>query len=265
MRPEDVVIVRGLIVASAKVERYLGRAGLDAHVIIFLRNDIFEFLVDQTPDRGKELQIAIDWNDRELLKHMIQRRLVASKLSDRDDFDYLWRLICTPLAHGQQSFDYMVDHCMMRPRYLIRILRECRTLAINREHETIAPDDIDKGIEIFSNAMIKETDLEIRDVMPEAGDLMYNLVGEPRVMSRDKLCSLFPASCGTEQQRERLIDLLLWFGVIGLQEVGDQVTYIYDAAAGYSLKKLKALIAKATNALYRVNPALESGLGVTGA
>jgi hypothetical protein len=107
---------------------------------------------------------------------------------------------------------------------------------------------------------VKEADAEIRDVLPEAANILYNLVGEDSLLSRDKLFALFPDACRSHELSERLFDLLLWSGLIGFHESSERTVYIYDV--GYNLKMLKALASKATSALFRINPAFEAGLGM---
>jgi hypothetical protein len=262
LRQEDVIIVRALVTASDRVVKYLERAGVDAYVTIFLRNDIYEFLVDLTPDRGKHSRVSVDWRDVSQLKTLIGNRLSASKIHDSRDFIVLWHMICVSHYKGEPSFDHMADRCVMRPRYLLRIIKACRTAAINRQHSRIEEDDIERGVEEFSNELVLETDLEIRDVIPEAGEVMFRFLGESRDMRRETLLSFFPPSCQSDDLRERLLDLLLWSGVFGLHEINGQTTYIYSLTVGYSLKKLKALVTKSTNALFRINPAFEQGLQV---
>jgi hypothetical protein len=257
---DDITIVRSLVAAADRVDKYFQRSDVESHVIIFLRNDIYEFLVEVTPDRGKEAVVSIDWRDRDLLRIMINRRLVASKIHEVQDFDFLWGQICVPHVHGEASFEYLLDRCLMRPRYLLRILKLCRSVAINREHLKITAEDIDKGLEEFSNDLLADTDNEIRDVLPEAEGIVFNLIHEPWVKSRQDIERLFPQKCHTPKSRDRLFDLLLWFGVYGIFEGEDCTIYIYDTSAGYSLRKLKALVAKTPNALFRINPALEPGL-----
>ncbi|MHC4413165.1 MAG: hypothetical protein ACYSW6_09415, partial [Planctomycetota bacterium] len=61
---------------------------------------------------------------------------------------------------------------------------------------------------------------------------------------------------------DRIFDLLLWYGVIGLKREDEEVTYIYSV--NYDIKRLKALIRKAAGGepvLY-VNPAFWKGLEV---
>jgi hypothetical protein len=151
----------------------------------------------------------------------------------------------------------------MRPRYLLKILRFSKTSAINRQHSRIEEDDLLRGIEDFSNELVMETAQEIRDVIPEAGEVIYAFLGERSIMSKDAIISLFPSPCSEPVIAGRLFDLLLWFGFIGLYRNQDYTVYIYDSLAGYSLTKIKALAGKAAGALFRINPAFEPGLALT--
>jgi hypothetical protein len=60
---------------------------------------------------------------------------------------------------------------------------------------------------------------------------------------------------------ERLIDLLLYYGFLGLPEAGGRCTYIYDTQ--YDMEILKALAGKAGRApTYRIHPAFWRALRV---
>jgi hypothetical protein len=250
-----------LISASEKIERYLGRQGPEIRAIIFLRNDIYDFLIDHTPDRGKYSVVTLDWRDRELLKLLVQKRVQASKLLSQGTFMGQWHSFCVTHVRGEPSFYFLVDRCLMRPRYLLRLINACRTAALNREHAAIEAEDIESGLLKFSEDLVIEADAEIRDVIPEAENVLYNLINEPSVMNYESLLSLFPQPCRSSPLSHRLFDLMLWSGVIGFRESGERTVYIYDV--GYNLKMLKALVAKTTNALFRINPAFEPGLGIS--
>jgi hypothetical protein len=185
LRDEDVLIVRSLISACEKIERYLGRRGPNVRAIVFLRNDIYDFLVDHTPDRGKYSVVTLDWRDRELLKLLVQKRMQASKLLSSTSFLSQWHSFCVTHVRGEPSFDFLADRCLMRPRYLLRLINAWRTAALNREHAAIESEDIEKGLTAFSEELVIEADAEIRDVIPEAGNVLYNLIHEKSVMTRD--------------------------------------------------------------------------------
>ena len=43
--------------------------------------------------------------------------------------------ICVKLVKGEDSFQYIIDRTLMRPRVLIDCIKDCIGVAINRGHE----------------------------------------------------------------------------------------------------------------------------------
>ena len=62
---------------SGKTSRAQGREYMS---VVFLRNDIYELLVEGTPDRQKAGQVRIDWTDRAKLHQVIHSRVQASRV-----------------------------------------------------------------------------------------------------------------------------------------------------------------------------------------
>ena len=50
--PDDLVLIRSLLDAVNDLRRALSRKGIECNGIVFVRNDVFELLVEHTPDRG---------------------------------------------------------------------------------------------------------------------------------------------------------------------------------------------------------------------
>ena len=68
---EDMIVVRGLLEASRKLQRQLQDDGLDFHCLLFLRTDIYEHLTHESPDRGKDQPIRLDWDDADAFREII--------------------------------------------------------------------------------------------------------------------------------------------------------------------------------------------------
>ncbi len=49
----DIMIVRALLEAMRKLQRQMEENDVDFKCLVFLRTDIYEHLVQQTPDKGK--------------------------------------------------------------------------------------------------------------------------------------------------------------------------------------------------------------------
>ena len=163
--------------ATRKLQKQLEREDIDCRTIVFLRNDIYELLVKNTPDRGKESKVTLDWTDPDLLRELLRRRFVFSGVDEAATFDDTWRSLAVSHVGGEESSQYLIDRCLMRPRALIDLVNHCKSVAINLRHSRIAESDLLKGVSAFSTDLVTEIVLEIQDVLPEAEDLLYEFLG----------------------------------------------------------------------------------------
>jgi len=264
VKAEDLVIVRSLIEATRKIERELRRLDIPAHTIVFLRNDVFEHLVDSTADRGKETRANVDWDDPEMLREMLRRRITRTEVDAAEsDFTKIWPAICTPIVDGEDSAQYLIDRCLMRPRSLLDLIGHCRGYAINLGHEKITKEDIVKGCHAFSNDLLAEIDLEIRDVFPEAENLLYGFIGSKKTLNRQSLITTIKSHGITDEQLPPVINLLLWFGFLGLVWADGSHRYIYSFH--YNMKVLQGshdVLLNGGTLSYAINPAFSPALGL---
>ena len=258
---EDVLILRALLEATRKLERHLHRNEIDAHTLVFIRNDVYELLVEESPDRGKETKAILDWTDRDLLREIVRRRLVFSGLSDKLSAGEAWLAICTSHIKGEESSEYLIDRCLMRPRCLIDIINYCKSFAVNLRHQRIEAEDIEKGLNAYSTDLVFEVGLEIRDILPEAEDLLYEFIESPHQIPEDRLTQTLGQY--KEQLRVALLENLLWYGFLGVVRLTGEIDYIYTV--NYDMNMLKAIVAKLrdTGLVYCINPAFWSGLQVS--
>lgn len=266
LTPTDIMVVRTLQDAARKVGRNLEKHGCPCHTVIFLRNDVVELLVSETPDRGKEARVMLDWNDPEALKEMVRRRLAYSGLAQDRSLEDIWRQIATPFVSGTPSFDYLLDRCLMRPRFLLDLIGHCKSVAVNVGHQRIEVEDIEKGIKIFSSELVMDIGFEIADVLgynyKNSGDLLMKLVGSDQILSAEEIFATLLGAEPDNQDCDRLMKILLWHGVIGLSSPnGDSADYIYDFSYNYPL--MEANISKLhtqSKPMFRINDAFTAGL-----
>lgn len=257
----DIAILRALLEATRKIERQLQRRHIDCTTIAFLRNDVYELLVSETPDRGKEGRVALDWSDPDLLRELIRRRLIYSNMPDQP-FQDLWLRICVSHIKGEESSQYLIDRCLMRPRSLIDLANHCRGFAVNLSHSKIETEDVAKGMNAFSSDLVVDIGYEIRDVLPEAENVLYAFIDEPQTMPARVLNSLLERGGLDIKKIPDIITILLWYGVLGVKRMDGGVTYIYNV--NYDMPILKGIIRKLQEEglVYVVNPAFVPGLQI---
>jgi hypothetical protein len=265
LKPEDLVIIKTLIEATRKIERDLTRANIPAHTVVFLRNDVYELLVEATPDRGKETRANVDWSEPDLLREVIRRRIVYGQPDlENSPFADIWQQVCFRLIDGEESSQYLIDRCLMRPRNLIELLSHCRGFAVNLRHDIITPADVANGLKAYSSDLLRDINLEIRDVLPTAADAAYGFIGAPITFGDEQLFQMLRDVGVQQADLNSVYEILLWFAFIGVVWTDGDAKYIYSFS--YDFKLFLATINKRKQAglAYQVNPAFWAALGVSG-
>jgi hypothetical protein len=258
----DVILIRCLLDACRKLEKWMEHRNIECHTTLFLRNDVYELLVNETADRGKDFVISVDWQDSDLLREVIRMRLVQSG-HEKEDFFSLWHRFFVSHIDGEETSQYLIDRSLMRPRYLLNIINYCKSIAINLGHDKVEEEDIKKGISLFSKDCVFDINLEIRDVIGDIENVLYAFSGCSSQISEEEL--IFRIEQWAENvSSKKIIETLLWFGVIGVLRSENNISYIYNV--DYDLMRLKALLTtrkfKNLQLIYTINPAFWNTLEI---
>lgn len=261
LTPIDITILRCLIDAARKIQREMTKRELDFHSVVFVRNDVFELLMEQSADFGKEMRVSLDWSDADLLKDMILRRIRAAEPELDGDFDRLWSTLFISHYKGEESFHFLLERSLMRPRNLIKLAMHCRGAAVNLGHSKIEEADINKGLTIYSNDVLIEADQELADIDPKAENLMYAFIGSPSSLSIDEMWQILEAHKIDLSSWDKIIEYLLYYGFFGIAAPAGEPEYIYNLS--YNMKLMRAKLDKLgdTTRLH-LNPAFWPVLGI---
>lgn len=252
LKHEDLLIVRALIDATRKIERNFDRAKINVNSIVFLRNDVYELLVKETSDKGKEAKVLLDWTDSDLLRELLRLRIIANNGNHDDDFEILWPRICTSHFNGEESSQFLIDRCLMRPRFLLNLINQCKSFAINLNHDVISAEDINKGLKAYSTDLLTDICYELNDIAGNSSDILYAFITSESKMPKDEIIKIL-IEFGIEQESvENLFELLLWYGFLGV-EIDSEEKYIYDF--NYSMQLLSGFIKKKKQPFFIINPA----------
>ena len=260
----DAMVLRCLIDAGRKVERDMRKAGNTVHCLVFIRNDVYEHLMKQSADFGKEMRVTLDWTDPDMLRELLRLRLVASLPDESQNlsFEQIWRQLCVSHYKGEETSSYIIERALMRPRNVIKIFAHSKGFAANLAHTKIDDLDLEKGVRAYSQDLLVELDHELSDVFPVARDLLYQFIDAPPQMSRLNLEHLIQAGGTDESEICKVVDFLLYYGILGVRTSEDQTHYIFNV--NYDLKILQVRAARITEGLvYVMNPAFRPALGIS--
>jgi len=257
----DAIVMRCLIDAGRKLERDMRKVGHSLHCVVFVRNDVYDFLMKASADYGKEMRAVLDWTDPDQLRQMLRLRLVSGTGESRDStFEKLWRQVCVSHIRGDETSSFIIDRSLMRPRNVLKLFNHSLGFANNFSKLKIDVDDIDKGFHAYSQDLITELDHELSDVFPSAKDLIYYFLDAKQVMTEEELVAVLLRASVDEADTELVKEFLLYYGVIGLRlENEDQ--YIFNVNYDPKVLQIRAELA-GENARYVINPAFCSALGI---
>jgi hypothetical protein len=257
----DVMILRCLIDGARKIQRDLQRDEHDFHCVLFVRNDVYQLLVEASADYGKESRVVLDWTDPDQLREILRRRLIHNSLPEDTPFERVWSQICVSHYHGEETSQYLIDRSLMRPRNLIKLLAHCRGFAVGLERARIEEVDLEKGLRAYSIDLITEAGQELTDILGADTDLIYHFIGEGQEFEHGRLESILNGAGVPSDKTGKVIEFMLYFGFLGVKKGVENPRYIFDL--GYDMKLLTALAIKAkSNLTYVLNPALYTGLNL---
>ncbi len=259
----DALVLRCLIDAGRKVERDMRRDGNTVHCIVFVRNDVYEHLMAHSADYGKEMKVALDWSDPDMLRALLRLRLATGLSLDPNSvvFEELWPQLCISHYKGEETSAYMIDRSLMRPRNVLKIFLHAKGFASNLSHQRIEESDLEKGVKAYSQDLLVELDRELTDVFPAAKDLLYHFTDAPEELDGSQIEALLIGAGIQQTDVEKVVDFLLYYGILGVKSAGDHVHYIYSV--NYDLKILKIRAARRGTFVYVMNPAFVPALGTT--
>jgi len=252
---EDILLLRALLEATRKLQRQFETRGIEIFSVVFIRNDIYQHLILEPAERGKETAAMLDWNDTELFKDILGRR-IAQSTGLTLSFDEIWATFFTSHVRGEDSFQFILSRTLMRPREVLRFVRESINTAINRKHEKVVELDILNAERSYSADALVDISLEMKDVRPGYDNVPYAFIGSRTTLSRTEIEQKLREIDIPDEQVCRVLELLLWFGVLGIYVSEDEERYSYQYE-----HDPKRMAAGLKNYAYCIHPAFRLALG----
>lgn len=249
----DALLILGLVESMQEIRKTFRRQSFDFQWIVFIRSDVYEFVMRKMSDYGKHTARMLDWRDREVLKRLLKLRIASSVEEDRS-WDEVWRTISIPRVRGRETLDFIVDASLMRPRYIIRMFEMAKRRAVNMGHSRVDEEDYEAALTELGWTVIEDLDLELRDIVNDADLLLFDIAQLDGACGVPELRDAVAGRVGATDLVERVIDVLLWSGAIGISPDSKICTFIYDC--GYKLQFLRSMIDKNPHAEVCLHPTL---------
>lgn len=255
---DDALIVIGLAESMQEIARKFRRQSLEFKWAIFVRSDVYEFLVRGMADYGKLGVHSLEWTDRALMKTLFEQRLQASVASNSQPWKTIWTRASVGTVGGKPVLDFLIDGSLMRPRYLIRLFEIARRRALTFGRGRIEEEDYVFALGELGWQVLEDLDREIADLVVDGERLLFEILQQREQLTRGKLRYIVGRQIADASNVAKLIDVMLWNGSIGVIDKGT-AKYIFDV--GYKRPYLASLIRDNDDAEFVVHPTLVAALG----
>lgn len=256
----EILVLRCLLEASRKLQRHLERLRAPSRTVLFIRNDIFERLISDSSDRGKDSYVNLDQSDPEVLREIIRLRAVAS-LGTPMTFDEFARRFFDLHVGGEDTFRFLFRHTFGRARDVLRIVKRCVEMALNRGHIRVSEDDILSAIKAHSEDVLKELKYEIRDSHGVGADVLEEFIGAPQFISNTEIDARIAKISLDGGNQKEIREMLLWYSFLGVQNNDGSESYAYEEH--YNIERLlrRGVIGR-EEVLFVVHPAFRAALHI---
>lgn len=181
----DLDIQSDLILSLLDIEEKIRRAlvdskdiQVDVKEIVFLRKDIFEYILKtiNEPDKLTTMAYEINWEDYpELLKRVIDDRFKhILNLKNEEDIEKAWGDFFG-FKEKKHPFKVIDEITIRRPRDVIYIVSRLFESAVNKGHLKVADLDLNYAIESYTAFLNNNLIAELRAEFPEISLILAKL------------------------------------------------------------------------------------------
>lgn len=225
------------------------------HLTLFLRSDIFKYIMRSAREPDKIEFSRLSWNDPKILYRIIESRF--EQLSEIEVIaDELWDKFITDNVSGVSTKEFIIDKIFPRPRDIIFFMTCAKNIAVSRGHSKIDSDDLLTAHQDYSNWIFKSILVENGITISQMKDFMYNLMGEDSVIEKDTIKQIAINSniqFNSPDDFEHFMDHLVSLTIFG-REIKHSI-YEFEYEFDNDIK-LKALSNKLINSRFRIHNAL---------
>ncbi|MFZ7115805.1 MAG: P-loop ATPase, Sll1717 family [Bacteroidota bacterium] len=231
------------------------------HLTIFLRSDIFSFILKLAREPDKIEQTRLKWEDPEIFFRIIEERflILNDNAVSRDD---LWLKYIVARINNINTKEYIIQRVLPRPRDIIYFFKSSKDYAISRGHTRIEAADLVSAYEEYSSWVFKSIIVENGITLEQMEDFMYELLGHKSIISKSMIIELMKKAkinTSEEIQIENFIDHLVSLTIIG-REIGESLfQFEYDSEKS---KKIKVQSEHLKSNRYKIHPAFHPYLEI---
>lgn len=217
-----------------------GKSNFSFHMTLFLRSDIFKYIMKSAREPDKIEFTRLVWNDASVLFRMVETRFEQLSNIDVSTSD-LWEKFVTQKVDGIEVKDYIMNNIFPRPRDVIYLLNSAKNTAVSRGHVKIKSEDMITAHRDYSSWVFKSILVENGITIKQMEDFMYNLMGENQIITLDRISGLAEDAkivFNENYSEDDFIDSLVSLTILGREVKESQFDFEYEFDSDIKLKSL---------------------------
>lgn len=202
------------------------RKSVNLSMIIFLRSDIFAYILKNArePDKIKYFRIA--WQDPELLLRVIEKRFMVT--TDATSPNDVWTRYFCPKVENLPTRIYITESVLPRPRDIIFLCKEAIAQAVNHGHKMVEENDILGAQKRYSKFALDSLLVENGISVEKLEELLYEFVGSTDIVHYDEIEKAMRKCNIPENKFSDVIDHLCKLTFLGVEVSKNKFDYMYD-------------------------------------
>jgi hypothetical protein len=256
--------VYGLLSACPGIENDLHRKA-DVDLVVFLRRNIFEFVVEtgREPDKLMEQAAELVW-DRDTLLQVVDERVRSTCLRYQVPEMDPWKELFPEKIQSQDTRRWIYDRILHKPRDLIRFVRRAMQAAGDHRHQEVTEEDLQLALRDYSEWAVTQAIAEYKTENPWLHRAIASLMGTVEVHDlRDLEVHLKQALSDAENPipPRVAVQKLVQAGILGVG-IGQEVRFAETIQDGITLRHKVETHPWHQPLLMYIHPALHPHLGI---
>lgn len=224
---------------------------IDFHLTIFLRSDIFKYVISFAREPDKIEHFYLRYTDPEIFFRIIEERFIRLNEKEITDPMEFWGKYIVDKIGDKPIKDYIQEKVLPRPRDIIYFFKVAKDVAVSRGHTQIQEKDVMQAYSEYSNWVFKSILVENGITINEMSDFMYKLMGCNIVLSKSELIN-YAKEVGIKLNENEFIDHLVSLSILGREVDKNKFLYEYEFDLA---EKIKALALKYNSDRFQIHNA----------
>ncbi len=178
--------VFALLGLGRRIENELG-LGNNIHLIIFLRRNIFEYILKDSREQDKLLSQCMQmvWNNEKVFLNVIEKRFQVAFERNNIQYINIWDNLFPLFMDGISTKKWIINNVLPKPRDLIRFTQFVMEKAFS--HNEITCEDLKSAQKIYSAFAINQIIAEYQEEYPWISPLIFSFSGLPSIINLKSL------------------------------------------------------------------------------